>query len=229
MRTRALGLLLILVMGTSIVCADTNNVKLLEANVRPLQHLVEQPEQPAQTPAEPVYDTYCTAFSVNVTQRGWMTAAHCIGDLDLRREHPAQRFIDGHKAHVVAIDWKHDLALLQTASWAQTTQLQLSEAPVELGDRLEVLGYGYGRAKPFYFVGQAAMIEADFFGFTGTLVAIVTAGGVSGAPVVNEAGQVVGVAHAGFGGSPLSNISPIMGITSFGILKAFDQAWVFGH
>lgn len=222
MKILVCAVLVVLAVSSSIVCAGPNPVKLLQDTVRPLQRQVTNAKTQKTT-----LDTFCTAFAISVQHRGWMTAAHCVLDANgAERDEPL--FIDGHKAHTVRIDRENDLAVLQTPAWNQTRQLELAVVPPEIGDLVALFGYGWGQKNPFYFEGKVAQVEGEFEGWKGSFVGLVAIGGESGSPLVNTAGEVVGVAHISIGDN-FDGAGSMLGMTAFSTLKAFDQGWVFGH
>ena len=212
------SLVAVILLGSPpIVYTSSNHVKLLQETVRPLQRLVTSPHDPAS----PMFETFCTAFSISKQHRGWMTVAHCIPP----PEAGIALYIDGHAAHVVRVDTNIDLAILQTPSWQPVNELKFAKNAPRIADTLEVLGYGWGKTVPFYFVASVTMVEVDFFR-SHTVITTVAMGGISGSPAVDRSGRVVGVAHTRLGGSEASDVSPLMGITAFSILQAFDKTFI---
>lgn len=210
-----------LLLLPSLGNTTANHVKLLNDTVRPFQWNSTDEMTGAVS-----LDTHCSVFSVNPKNHGWMTAAHCVVDLETGTPHAAEYFIAGHAARIVEVDMEHDLALVQTPDWTFPLGLKLAlKAPVQ-GDTVEALGYAWGEG-PFYFVGIVARTEYNLFGFFGTEVGMPAIGGMSGCPLVDSTGRVVGVTHVGFDGGFGSSSSPVLGMTAYSILKAFDRGWVF--
>jgi hypothetical protein len=128
---------------------------------------------------------------------------------------------------VVEVDIENDLALIRTPDWIDPVGLKLAlKSPVQ-GDTVEALGYAWGETKPFYFVGVVAQTEIDLFGFFGNMAAMPAIGGMSGCPIVDRTGRVVGVTHVEFEAGFGSNAGPILGFTAYSVLKAYDRGWVF--
>lgn len=199
----------------------TNNVSLLRKNIYPLQWVTEDKA------GVPTMDTHCTAFSVNPKYHGWVTAAHCIVDMekDDTPRHAGAYFIDGHAANVVEVDVEKDLARLVTPTWGIPTWLKLAKQAPVVGDSLETYGYAWGLKYPFYFTGIVAASEYEDYIYT----AMQAIGGMSGGPVVNSRGELVGIVHVGVGGGLFSADSPILGSTTWQTLKQFDRGWVFAR
>ena len=151
-----------------------------------------------------------------------MTAAHCVVD-ETGEIVDRPYFIDGHPAIVFEVNVADDLALLQTTDWGVKTGLKLANRAPRQGELVENMGFSWGQAHPFYYLGYVASTEYEDFIFAG-MVAI---GGQSGSPIVNSDGKVVGVCHVRWGGGPFSDFSPLLGFTQYETLKAYDRGWVF--
>lgn len=209
-------ILAILLLLPTLGNTAANHVKLLNDTVRPFQWTSTD-----EMTGEVSLDTHCSIFSVNPKNHGWMTAAHCIVDEETGLPNADEFFIAGHKAVVVEVNVDVDLALVQTPDWSDPVGLKLAtKAPVQ-GDMVEALGYGWALTKPLYFAGLISQTEVDALGFFGTLAGIPAIGGMSGCPIVDSTGRVVGVTHVRFG-----EVS-VLGLTPYSVLKAYDRGWVF--
>lgn len=221
-RKLVVPLLAILLLLPTLGNTAANHVKLLNDTVRPFQW-----NSTDEQTGEVSLDTHCSVFSVNPKNHGWMTAAHCVVDLETGVPHAAEYFIAGHAAHIVEVDIEHDLALVQTPDWTFPLGLKLAfRGPVQ-GDTIEALGYAWGQARSFYFVGVVAQTEFNLFGFFGSMAGMPAIGGMSGCPLVDKDGRVVGVTHVGFDGGFGSSASPVLGLTAYSVLQQYDRGWVF--
>lgn len=170
---------------------------------------------PIRPLAADVFDKYtghrvkyniCTAFAVDETRRLWLTAAHCLWGEQQNRYLVLAWSIDAHAALPLRIDDASDLALLVTADYAVPGLVIASTAP-GLEDIVEVIGYPLGGASPVTSVGSIVALDTlmhvdcnldDRGRARGYLV--VTAAilpGNSGSPILNAAGQVIGVVQIG--------------------------------
>jgi hypothetical protein len=214
----------------SVSDANKNNAAVLLETVKPLQLMVTNPIS-----GDSAIRTGCSVFSVQPKFQGWATDGHCVAKPD--PEDPTSRiarakafFIDGHPAIVVRVDYEHDLALMQvTDGWGVKKGIKLAKQAPKVGDRVETLGFSYALSRPFYFLGYIAVDEFEYtsqgYSWFGTFVNVVSVGGQSGSPVVNEDGRLVGLLHIGFGGT--GEADPLTGITSYEALRGFDAGWVF--
>lgn len=130
---------------------------------------------------------HCTAWSVRISQ--WMTANHCVKYNDLT--------INGVEVLIVKQDEKADLALLQGP---KVTPLELAKQAPELGDDVYSFGWPgeYPSMKPIFFHGvfnvdpeNDATLKHDMVGIDSQ-----NGFGMSGGPIVNRDGKVVGMTEA---------------------------------
>ena len=137
-------------------------------------------------------DSYCTAFAIGDHQ--FLSAAHCIGALMVA---------DGVQATVVKQDNVRDLALITAA--LERPALTLRNKSVHLYE--EMTGLGFAFDMPFLsaigvvvLVKESAPKNSDIY--PGVWYSGVFLNGMSGGPIVDKDGQVVGVVQrAGVGTS----------------------------
>lgn len=192
---------------------------LLES-VRPLQIQVEAVTVTRQQGSvvmlvERLAANICTVSSINEKQRYWLTAAHCVEDMEL------VYYVAGEKATVVMRDVLNDLAILQTPTQTAPA-LDLAKKGPEVEDRVTVAGYPFGYPDPFLTLGTVANPSTKFTdepGFDRPFMLFQVAGapGSSGSPVVNRKGDLVSVIQIGWG----RGFSPIMGGVTFDVLERY--------
>jgi S1-C subfamily serine protease len=133
-------------------------------------------------------------------------------------------------AKVLSLDSERDLALIELASMpANVAELRLANASAEEGDLVHLIGNAsVNQALWGYASGKVRMVERQKKTFpdqtidalTG-LTDMATNGGDSGAPVVNNKGEVVGVNS--WGATPIAG-GHVMGYIDVSELKAFLKA-----
>jgi S1-C subfamily serine protease len=128
-------------------------------------------------------ETYtCTGFVVNAA-RGWvLTAKHCI------TEDGEGMFVDGQPSTVVG---QNDSFAMLTITPMTKPPLDIRKEKLNLGDDVLSIGYGYGEL--MVFMRQVAGFHAGDVALNGLL-----APGMSGGPVVDMNGRVVGLNQADY-------------------------------
>ena len=117
-----------------------------------------------------------------------LTAAHCLS-----ADYPM--YADGLPAKILKVNLQDDLALLATSGTRPL--LTISPESIQLYDRLTAIGYAYGN--PRLSVLQVAPFQlhmrdpGDARSTIGILVQPGYIGGMSGGPLVNAEGQLVGI------------------------------------
>lgn len=150
--------------------------------------------------------TFCTAFSINEQAGYWASAGHCAAyaeHLWLSGGEPVT--IDHHYAVVAFVSNFWDVAVFQTDAHAPA--FALADAPAEVRDFVEIIGYPYGLAR---MVTQGTVATRNILlehptymrPMMSDILDITIAGGNSGSPVLNKKGAVVGILWGGFTDSP---------------------------
>ncbi len=128
----------------------------------------------------------CSAFSIDV--RKFVTAAHCIGE---------SMKVDGHPAFVIAQDKQLDLALL-VADYVRPA-LMVRNTPLQREEHTIGLGYGFSWLYPTITHHQVMILDFSPWPevMPGVWYSGAFIGGMSGGPVIDGDGVVVGVVQRG--------------------------------
>lgn len=156
----------------------------------------------------------CTAFSINRDQGLYMTAAHCVPASYSADEVDEPR-IDGQPFTIVFLSTELDLAIVQAA--VKRPALEPRATPLLVGSEVVSYGYGYGSPAPILRTGVISGFMADAStGAEWQMLDNALVGGMSGGPIVDREGKVVGVNSKSDGLSGLSlSIGQILRATQF--------------
>ena len=156
----------------------------------------------------------CTAFSINRDQGLYMTAAHCVPPSYSAEEVDEPR-IDGQPVTVVFLSAELDLAIVKAV--VKRPALYPRAEALVAGNEVGSYGYGYGGMAPIFRSGVVSgfitdpTTAAEWLMFDNALV-----GGMSGGPIVDRDGFLVGVNSKSDGLSGLSlSIAQILEATQF--------------
>ncbi len=125
----------------------------------------------------------CTAFSINEQRGYYMTAAHCLS------EGPVT--IDGHNAQIIIQDDSLDIAVLRAESFRQA--LPHRYLSIDLGMPVASYGYGYGLKQPIVKTSRVSQPQLYVEDQLWTVLDSPFVEGMSGGPIVDESGRVMGV------------------------------------
>jgi S1-C subfamily serine protease len=202
------------VVSLLAVPASSNKPAFL-ASVRPLQALLPVTNQVGEPTGEEAIRNICTTTSINESRNRdnsgielamrvtgyWLTAAHCVADLEKRKLDDHLRYVDGHLADVVAVSYEGDMAVLVTHDYSLPA-VKLSSVPPTWLDPIVVAGHPLGYKPVFVVPGTVAnpyawLDEGDTSAYL--LMALPVAGGNSGSCVFNAKGEVVSIVQVGWG------------------------------
>lgn len=119
----------------------------------------------------------CTGFVVDAARGQALTARHCVGN---------ELTVDGQVSEVIKAD--ETLALVKVPAMRKPP-LEIRKKSISLGERVWSLGFGYGKMKVFSRAISGWVIKDVIL--DGPL-----APGMSGGPIVDKDGKVVGVNQA---------------------------------
>jgi len=156
----------------------------------------------------------CTAFSINRDQGLYLTAAHCVPASYSADEVDEPR-IDGQPVTVVFLSTELDLAIVQAT--VKRPALEPRTEPLLVGSEVVSYGYGYGGPTPILRTGIVSGFMADpTTGAEWQMLDNALVGGMSGGPIVDRDGRIVGVNSKSDGLSGLSlSIGQILRATQF--------------
>ena len=141
----------------------------------------------------------CSAFSIN-QERGWgLTAEHCVvsvNGFEFRVVDDQTRPLEilARSSTIFPPRPEDDLALLAGDIFRELPALTALPIVPEVGTVVATYGFARGERNPFFYVGNVARTRPRWFSLemAGSLL-----GGMSGAPVVNDKAQVIGLVTKG--------------------------------
>ena len=168
----------------------------------------------------------CTAFSIDQERKYYLTAAHCLGgELTMWKETttatgPQHAF---SVVGVLAVSKELDLAVLEASEGLQV--VPRGKLP-RRGEEVASIGYAFGEPEPF-IIGSLITQVKEARSYARTRVIILKdnqdIGGMSGGPVVDTKGRLVGMVQQGITmGSSVTNIAYGTAITD---LYAFTKEY----
>jgi S1-C subfamily serine protease len=137
---------------------------------------------------------HCSAWVINPAERYVLSDDHC---------HDEEMFVDGSPAKVVHRDRKRDLMVLQVDRMDGHPGLKLAAKNPKRGLPAAATGWGYGynecMFRPGWISNEKVIVPDERFALGGPYASVGAAfvGGMSGAPVVNAAGEVVMIVQFG--------------------------------
>lgn len=145
-------------------------------------------------------DTQCTAFAV--TPRVAVTASHCVA--------PGEAFYDENRVQVIDTGIGLDDVAIMRADRDLWKPLQVGKAP-KVGDAAMGIGYGLNAPKLLAFGGNLMVLDMPLPGGDGDnqdFYSFPAMRGMSGGPIINIKGQVVGMLQGTFDpDGPLQTVS----------------------
>ena len=137
----------------------------------------------------------CTAFSINRDQGLYMTAFHCTEEfMNTPREEGAKAefpTLFDKPLEVIYANKALDLAILKAE--VKKPALRYRTRPLEVGNEVGAYGYGMGMAVPIFRSAIVSVFLRDEAGTEWVLLDNSLVQGMSGGPIVDRSGRVIGV------------------------------------
>ena len=188
---------------------DATNFKKLRNSVKALSVMEGE-----------VAHNICTVNGINQSKHYWLTAAHCVSDLNTKY------YVAGAEAYVVMRDTPNDLAIIRTDALT-VPALKLAKKGPLMGDFIAVFGFPFGWLDPIYSPGVVmnAKMQPWPEGENGwdaywMLISAQGAPGNSGSAVLNNKDEIVSVVQIGWGRS-----WSVLGSVPFDLLAQYRSYW----
>jgi len=133
----------------------------------------------------------CSAFSINEPAGLYLTVNHCIQPFLSDEGQPEVPYLDGRPLDVVFVNEALDLAIVRSTT--RRPALYYRQAPFGTGTSVASFGYAYGMPTPLFRTAQVAGVfydpeRVEWMALDNALI-----GGMSGGPIVDRFGRVVGI------------------------------------
>ncbi len=178
---------------------------------------------------------FCSGALID-TEGTVLTAYHCIASG--RDTSVETRFGQTFEAHTIAVDVEHDLALIQLEEWSTTSSEKLGYLVVQpiappQGTTVLALGHPlapYARKPMLQGTLQWSVSEGVVSAVGDRLIQVDAAlnPGNSGGPIINEQGEIIGVASRKLRGDNLSFLGPAEFVPVMQE-ELIEQAWWGGQ
>lgn len=160
----------------------------------------------------------CTAGYIG--QDLWLTASHCFAP-DSEDQKNMAFFIEKQKVDIVYLDPISDVAIIHAFAPKDDIPLKLRLYGVELGETVYSEGFPFGGYVPFYVSGEVMNLDFKVEDRQYTVTSMMVSPGMSGSPVVDKNGALLGVMQAGWGQTSWKTISGFTPYKYMGPLEKF--------
>lgn len=170
----ALILAALLTLTSTLAAAPSPDI--IEKTIQSVVHIQWQPD-----PSEDKWSK-CSGFAIDLLHV--LTATHCTSD-----DYSTTYWIDGEKVQAKLKRKDENLALLQLAT-AYKAGLKIAPKNPRRGEGMTLIGHALGS----FLISLSGTVA----GFDSRVIIDHTAvGGMSGGPIINEKGEVIGLLQAG--------------------------------